>query len=165
MRRLSRFLVAGTGAVALLGGGLITAGPAHAYGNTAVYQLTVSANCNNRNSPLCGPQGFGYGGFWGWIELDGNSSGGTADVQLTFCSHGGGAAQHGSASDVPWMQETTSAAALSGAGIFPLGVNPGSTATASYLVIPGLGFAFPGTVGHYTLRLAPQVFEQVQVAP
>lgn len=55
---------------------------AHAYGNTALWQLGVSFNCNDKQ--LCLQPPFGIGGFWGWIEFD---SGNTGDATLTGCSH------------------------------------------------------------------------------
>jgi hypothetical protein len=138
---------------------------AFAYGNAAVHQLTFSLNCNDRSSPLCTPSAFGYGGEWGWIELDGNMSGGTADVQLTGCTHLGGGAGHEAISDTAWMQVTDSPATLLASGVVTVGANPFSQASGKYLVIPDAGLAFPVQMGHYALTLAPQVFEQVTVAP
>jgi hypothetical protein len=59
----------------------------HAYGPLAVYQVGFSENCNNPS--FCGASNLG--GFWGWAEFDRD---GTADAQLTDCSHlqGGGPA-------------------------------------------------------------------------
>ncbi len=42
----------------------------------------MSENCDNK--ALCLQPPFGIGGFWGWVEFD---SDGTADAQLTGCSH------------------------------------------------------------------------------
>ena len=68
------------GVCALLGVlSLAAARPAGAYGPLAVYQVTVSQNCDNPS--FCGAN---LGGFWGWAEFD---SDGTADAQLTGCSH------------------------------------------------------------------------------
>ncbi len=55
---------------------------AHAYGKTALWQIGLSENCDNKT--LCLQPPFGIGGFWGWVEFD---SDGTADAQLTGCSH------------------------------------------------------------------------------
>lgn len=54
------------------------------YGPLAVYQVTISQNCNNPT--FCGPN---LGGFWGWAVLN---SDGTVDAELTGCGHlvGGG---------------------------------------------------------------------------
>ncbi len=48
----------------------------HAYGNTAIWQIGFSGNCDNPH--LCGPP-FGLGGFWGWVEFD---QGGVGDATL-----------------------------------------------------------------------------------
>src|SRR5947199_10371476 len=53
----------------------------HAYGNTAIWQIGFSGNCDNPQ--LCGPP-FGLGGFRGWVECD---EGGVADATLTECEH------------------------------------------------------------------------------
>src|SRR5512132_1956556 len=72
--------------------------PAGAYGQLAVYQVTVSFNCNNPD--FCGSE---LGGFWGWAEFDSDGHGGNGDVdaELTGCEHlqggpggGGGGAGH-----------------------------------------------------------------------
>ena len=63
----------------------LLAGSAKAdYGPLAVYQITISQNCNNPT--FCGPN---LGGFWGWAVFN---SDGTADAELTGCGHlvGGG---------------------------------------------------------------------------
>src|SRR5512133_148463 len=68
---------------------LMPAPAAQAYGNTAIYQIGLSYNCNNPS--FCGSQ---LGGFWGWVEFD---QGSTGDATLSGCSHmvggGGGGAQ------------------------------------------------------------------------
>jgi len=53
----------------------------HAYGNTAIWQIGFSGNCDNPQ--LCGPP-FGLGGFWGWVEFD---QGGVGDATVAECSH------------------------------------------------------------------------------
>ncbi len=65
----------------------MTAVPAaHAYGNTAIWQIGFSGNCINPS--LCEDfvtaTGTGPGGFWGWIEFD---SGGVGDITVSECSH------------------------------------------------------------------------------
>ncbi len=67
---------------------IVIASPARAYGNTAVWQLGVSQNCDNPS--LCE----NLGGFWGWIEFDND---GTGDATFAGCGHlvgpfGGGGA-------------------------------------------------------------------------
>ena len=61
----------------------------HAYGNTALWQIGLSFNCNNPS--VCDSM---LGGFWGWIEFD---SGGLGDATLTGCSHLTSPTSHGSA--------------------------------------------------------------------
>src|SRR6266545_3304506 len=56
---------------------IVIASPARAYGNTAVWQLGVSVNCNNPD--LCGEAA---GGFWGWLEFDNDNTG---DATLAGC--------------------------------------------------------------------------------
>jgi hypothetical protein len=69
------------------------------YGPLAVYQVTLSFNCNNPT--LCGPD---LGGFWGWAVFN---SDGTADAELTGCGHsvagGGGGAIHFHADVDDWF--------------------------------------------------------------
>lgn len=55
----------------------------HAYGNTALWQVAISANCNNPDPLICGGGG---GGFWVWAEFD--TVGG--DATVTGCGHSGG---------------------------------------------------------------------------
>lgn len=57
---------------------IVTAPPARAYGNTALWQIGLSFNCNNPS--VCSE----LGGFWGWIEFD---LGGTGDATLSGCAH------------------------------------------------------------------------------
>ncbi len=51
---------------------------AQAYGKDALWQIGLSANCNNPD--FCGS----LGGFWGWVEFD---SGGQGDATITGCEH------------------------------------------------------------------------------
>ncbi len=53
----------------------------HAYGNSALWQVTLSFNCDNPS--LCGGNS-NVGGFWGWVEFDSGSQG---DATLTGCGH------------------------------------------------------------------------------
>ena len=142
--RLRRVLFAAGAASALGLGMLITsAGPASAdYGNTAVYQVEISAN-----SP--GPSG---GGAWLWIEL---SSNGTGTYAGSDCGHGFGAASD--KGDVTWSSAngllTINGVVLNGLGGFPVVIT------------------VPSTNGHYS-ETPFQVFgvplpgsAQVQVAP
>lgn len=140
---------------------------AFAYGNTTAFQLTFSLNCNDASNADCAPppSGFGYGGEWGWIALDGTSTGGTADVQLTFCNHGGGGAGHLALSDTPWALVYDSPFhLLTTYGITIAGIDPFSMQAGNFLVVPAAQLGVPDQIGHYTLSLAPRVFEQVTVA-
>ena len=65
---------------------------AHAYGKTALWQIAISGNCNNKT--LCAGQ---LGGFWVWAEFD---SGSTGDATVTFCGHGLPTAPYGSAQHI-----------------------------------------------------------------
>ena len=139
---------------------------AHAYGVGHLFQLTYSANCDNPSVPLCAapPAGFGLGGAWGWIELDGSAgaTSGTADATLTFCTHRTAGqptgAFHVNLSDAPWTEMLGSQLPPS---IFPVDFpgNPSET----YLVVPAAGVAFPVTPGHYSVRLTHGVQVQSQV--
>ncbi len=85
MRVVSAILLA---AILVLAAVLAPAPAAQAYGNTAIYQIGLSFNCNNPG--FCGSN---LGGFWGWVEFD---QGGTGDATLSECQHmiggrGGGA--------------------------------------------------------------------------
>ena len=143
--------------------GLSVAG-ASAYGraDNPLAQIEVSANCNNPSFPLCAapPAGVGLGGIWLWIEID---QGGTADVAGADCTHLKGVTGAGSIrGEAPWWSFHGTVAALQAAfpGTFVVGSDPGG----NYYVVP-FGFAFPQTVGHYSVRLATGVFIQSQVAP
>jgi hypothetical protein len=79
---------------------LASAPAANAYGKKAVWQIALSANCNNPK--LCGDEGLG--GFWGWAEFDSDN---TADAEFTGCGHlqggGGGGAGHESIEVDGWF--------------------------------------------------------------
>ena len=95
MRRCCAMILCLTAAVATI---VALASPAGAYGEGAdhdMWQVGISANCNNPS--ICGKE---LGGFWGWAEFD-RSADGTktwGDAQLTGCGHvtgGGGQAGAG----------------------------------------------------------------------
>jgi hypothetical protein len=78
------------------------AGDAAAYGQAdgPIAQIEFSGNCNNPDFVLCYPPdqgGFGLGGIWLWIEIDGGAgaTSGDADIAGSGCGHirgvGGGA--------------------------------------------------------------------------
>ncbi len=80
MRRRLASILAPLTLLATMGGAVLTAPAAHAYGPLAQWQIGFSANCDNPK--LCGQDGLG--GFWGWAEFDTDN---TADAQLTGCGH------------------------------------------------------------------------------
>jgi hypothetical protein len=99
MTRL-RLLLALAAAVATVITFGAVAGTASAdYGPLALYQVTLSFNCNNPT--VCGPD---LGGFWGWAVFN---SDGTVDAELTGCGHsiGGGfaGASHFHADGEDWF--------------------------------------------------------------
>ncbi len=163
MRLVRVILVSAALAFAAVGA---TSGAALAYGKAdhPLAQVELSANCTNRNSPLCAPDMFGLGGIWLWIEVD---QGGMADVAGSGCGHvpgfGGGAQSirgsfpwelfHGTVADL--------LAAYANDHVLVVGADPGD----DYYVFPEFGFAFPVTTGHYSLHLDKGVFLQSQVAP
>jgi len=161
MRPVRMLLVAAALAVSSLG---IGASGVLAYGHASqpLAQLELSANCVNRDSPLCAPDQLGLGGIWVWIEVDAD---GTADVAGAGCGHlpgvfGGAESIRG---EFHWTSFTGSVGALQAK--YPGTVAVGPDAHDTYYVLPDLGFAFPVTTGHYSLSLDKGVFLQAQVAP
>ena len=87
-KRLARLITA----VALVVGGMLAivgagAAPATAYGHNGslnVWQIGLSANCNNPS--VCGDE---LGGFWGWVVFTQDPATGEtdADAELTGCGH------------------------------------------------------------------------------
>jgi hypothetical protein len=135
---------------------------AYGHADQPLAQLELSANCVNRNSPLCAPDVLGLGGIWVWVEVD---AGGTADVAGAACQHmpgvfGGAESIRG---EMSWVDFSGTADELAAAypGVFVVGTDP----HGKYYVLPDLGFAFPQTTGHYSLTLDKGVFLQSQVAP
>ncbi len=137
-------VIAAVAAVALA----LAVGPASAdYGNTAVYQIEISAN-------ITGQQG---GGAWLWIELDANHTG---TYSGSDCGRGGATADSGDITN--WTSSngtlTISGVVFNGFGGLPVTVT------------------VPSTYGHYDLNPIQAVFPtlaflphigwaQVQVAP
>jgi hypothetical protein len=139
-------------AVLSLGLSGMTAAPAAAYGNDAVYQVTFSLNCVNSASSCV--QQFGLGGTWGWFALNGSpgATAGDVDIAQTFCAHGGGfnGAFHFNG-DSTW---TT----VPGPGV-PFLVDPNNT----YLIVAGFDFPLPATSGHYSFTIERGFFGQITV--
>lgn len=79
MRRLGGFFGSALLLVSLLLWSAAAAGVALAYGNTALWQVGLSANCDNPS--LCGSE---LGGFWGWVEFDSDNTG---DAAFAGCGH------------------------------------------------------------------------------
>lgn len=165
---LTRWLrVAGVCMATTFGLAMISQSAAFGYGTTHLYQLTYSANCDNAMLPICSPSGFGLGGSWGWIELDGTwgATSGYADATITDCSHQTAGfpngAFHTNLSDTPWVELPGSA--FLGSDDPPFTVDGPGNPTELYFVIPAVGLAFPAAPGHYSLSIAPGVQVQSQV--
>lgn len=140
MVRIARIALAG----ALAGGLLLGAvGAVFAdYGNTAVYQVEISANAT-------GPQG---GGAWLWIEL---SSDGTGTYAGSDCGHGFGAvADKG---DVTWWSDGTTLT-INGVVFNGLGGLPVTITTSA-------SFGNSRETIFQVFGIPIQGFAQVQVAP
>ncbi|MFF1881986.1 hypothetical protein ACFVVC_11030 [Pseudarthrobacter sp. NPDC058196] len=144
--RKAAFVVAAS--AAMVGGGLGVAAPASAYGNTAVYQIELSANVSGHNG----------GGVWLWIELDQN---GTGDYKGSDCGHAGQGAAPDSG-DVTWTDTggtlTITGVKLNGLGGFPTTITVPDTyghytgTIGSYLTLPGF---IPPFIGNTQLQVAP----------
>lgn len=133
---------------AMVAGGLGLAAPASAYGNTAIYQIELSANISGHDG----------GGVWLWIELDSN---GTGDYKGSDCGHAGQGAAANSG-EVSWWDNggtlTITGVTLNGLGGFP-----------TVITVPDSYGHYTGTVGSY-LTLPPFIptfigNSQLQVAP
>lgn len=133
-----------------MAGGLGFAAPASAYGNTAIYQIELSAN-------LSGHDG---GGAWLWMELDSNHTG---DYKGSDCGHAGQGAVADSG-DVTWSDDpithtlTINGVILKGLGDYPTTITVPDTyghytgGLTSFLTLP---FTIPSTVGNSQLQVAP----------
>jgi hypothetical protein len=160
MRVVRLAFLAGLLAAASLG---VNAGSVAAYGaaDSPLAQIEYSQNCDNLS--LC-QGGFGPGGVWLWIEIDGGPTSGTADVAGAGCFHfpglGGGAD--------PISGEATWFWSLTPVGFdATLGTWTDPNHDGWYvLTFPGFGFAsFPVTTGHYGAQFAPGINFELQVAP
>ncbi len=88
----------------LFGASVLTASAANAYGSAAVWQITISENCNNPTICVNQHGQPELGGFWGWAEFDNDNTG---DAEFAFCGHGGpgvggGGAGHESIDVTSW---------------------------------------------------------------
>jgi len=144
----------------------------HAYGNTALWQIGVSLNCNNPS--FCGTM---LGGFWGWVEFD---SGGLGDGTLTGCGHLTGPTSQGTAGADHFNAEITGWTIMSGsAGPMTFFVTSGTmTFTGTIprgppITVPisptPLDTGFPAASGHFSsqtifgLRAPPGTNFEIQV--
>jgi hypothetical protein len=167
MRLFRAALLAGVLAGATLG---FSVGGVAAYGHAdgPLAQIEWSANCDNPDFSLCAPppDGFGLGGIWLWIEIDGGSgaTSGDADVAGAVCSHvqggggGGGAGSIRGEYDWWWSPTPEGFPAVFGYPLDPKGY---------YNVDLGVFgvISFPVTQGHYSNHPAPGVSIQLQIAP
>jgi hypothetical protein len=137
-------------AVLSLGFSGLTATPAAAYGNDAIYQVTFSLNCVNAASSCV--QIFGLGGTWGWFALNGTpgATSGSVDVAQTFCAHGTFNGAFHFNGDSTWTTGTS--------GV-PFLVDPHGT----YLLVTGFDFPLPATSGHYSFTIDRGFFGQITV--
>jgi hypothetical protein len=179
----------GLAASAALGLGTVvaTTGTAFAYGSAdnPVAQVEISANCDNPSFPLCAPPsqgGVGLGGVWAWAELGTNTGSGTfadpspMDSTVTFCSHGSPGQNGTSGSPDPfgvWYEAPSLQQAFQDAGPAASPFYNPSTYRGPVRVLdffPGSGnhdfiAVVPATQGHYSLKPAPAVSIETQVAP
>ena len=149
MVRLRRAVLAAAMSGSLAGTVLLVgASPVFAYGNTAVYQIEISANFN---APAVGA------GVWLWVELDAN---GTGDYTGSDCGHGfEGPGTAGAVSDMGDVTWTSDGTTLTIQGVVLNGVHLPVTirvpATYGHSVTNFLsvfGVPFPGWV---QLQVAP----------
>ena len=149
----------------------VTAGGVAAYGHAdgPIAQIEFSGNCNNPDVPLCYPPdqgGFGLGGIWLWIEIDGGAgaTSGDADIAGSGCGHDragtGGAGSIRGEFDW-WWSATPQGADFAGL----LGYPTDPKGYYNVAIGPGEVFAFPVTVGHYSGHPAPGVAIEIQIAP
>jgi hypothetical protein len=134
-----------------------------AYGNTAIYQVGISGNCDN--PAICGQD---LGGFWGWAEFD---QGGTGDATIAGCGHLISAGPvHAAGADFAfydisswWVDKTTHTFMINATVTFT-GKNPPPPQQ-----ITGFDTGIPAAPGHYNTKdllgfSAPGVNFQMQVA-
>jgi hypothetical protein len=158
-RKLRLLLVAGALAIVSLGA---STGGVAAYGKAdqPLAQIEFSANCNNPDFPLCAPppDGFGLGGVWLWIEIDGVNQ--TGDIAGAGCGHvrGGGGGAGSIRGDITWWGST-------GPQGLAFAIDPNDLYYNVVLGDGGPPISFPQTVGHYSFQPAPGVSVQTQVAP
>ena len=119
---------------------MATSAPAGAYGNKALWQIGISANCDN--PAVCGADQLG--GFWGWVEFDSDNTG---DATLADCQHLQGRQLPGS----------------SGAGgermdITGWTIAAGSAGPATFIITSEVD-TFTGRGGPFTVTIASENFD------
>jgi hypothetical protein len=144
----SKAALAFSASLAAVAGGLSLAAPASAYGNTAMFQIEISANISGHDG----------GGAWLWIELDRD---GTGDYKGSDCGHAGQGASPDSG-EVKW---TDSGGTLTIKGVQLNGLE-GFVTT---ITVPDTYGHYTGTIGSY-MTLPPFIPSsigntQLQVAP
>src|SRR3989454_3518308 len=121
----------------------------HAYGNTGLWQIAVSQNCNNPS--FCT---LFQGGFWLWAEFD---SDGTGDATGTGCAHlvaagsPGAGADHFNADIQGWVVMPGSAGPLTFfvlSGTMTLTGHTGGPPETVPITPHPLDPAIPGVPGH-----------------
>lgn len=152
----------------------------HAYGNTAQWQIAISATCNAPS--LCGPPGgTGTFGVWGWCEF-GGSSGSTA--ASTTGTSGDCQVTHYGRTDVGQPINPTHIAAditgwtISPSPMSPTGFSfhltsfslectgPGASSPVPFTgcsVPPGGDTGIPPNPGHYSMHPFPGFEFNIQV--
>ena len=159
-----RFRLAVIAATALAAVTFTAASASAEYGPTAVYQVTLSFNCNNPS--FCGSDGLG--GFWGWAVFNND---GTADAELTGCGHirgVGGGAGHMSVDASGWFIGPNGDFFISSEDVTFVGHGPPVTVHNPEPPYPS-DTGIPATPGHYTatdvfgFQPPPGVAIQIQV--
>lgn len=140
---------------------------AHAYGNaegTQLWQLTMSANCNNKD--LCEFPG----GFWAWAVLYDD---GTFDATIVGCGHSGGpiidlsppwGGAQSCRSDGYWTTYNGNFYITSETDTCVDSFSHGPPTTTTYdYGLPGMDTGVPLTPGHYSDHPAPGINTEIQV--
>ncbi len=143
--------------------------PAHGYGKSALWQVTISGNCNNPS--LCSSTS--VGGFWVWAEFDSGSKG---DATVTDCEHFGstrpyGGAQHVNVEITGWTIAPGSAGPQTFFVTSEIDTITGHTGGRPVVInIPSELFdtGVPAVAGHYSTQdvlgfSAPGISFQIQV--
>ena len=140
-------------AILSLGFSGLTATPAAAYGNDAIYQVTFSLNCVNAASSCV--QIFGLGGTWGWFALNGTpgATSGDVDVAQTFCAHGTFNGAFHFNGDSTWSTISLGSPPIPGLG----------DTSGKYLVVQGFDFPVPADSGHYSFTIERGFFGQITI--